>query len=131
VRVIDSTAIVKYFSREPGWEKVKQVLLEGVVTLDLSVKELANALWKKVVRNEMSYEVAQEIIRDMVEGKALRMESQENHLVDAFKIAVEANITVYDALFIALAKKKELELVTCDAAQAEAARKLGAKVLML
>jgi len=38
---------------------------------------------------------------------------------------------VYDALFIALAKKKELELVTCDAAQAEAARKLGAKVLML
>jgi len=131
VRVIDSTAIVKYFSREPGWEKVKQVLLEGVVTLDLSVKELANALWKKVVRNEMSYEVAQEIIRDMVEGKALRMESQENYLVDAFKIAVEANITVYDALFIALAKKKELELVTCDAAQAEAARKLGAKVLML
>jgi len=131
VRVIDSTAIVKYFSREPGWEKVKQVLLEGVVTLDLSVKELANALWKKVVRNEMSYEVAQEIIRDMVEGKALRMESQENHLVDAFKIAVEANITVYDALFIALAKKKELELVTCDAAQAEAARKLGVKVLML
>uniref|UniRef100_A0A7C4BBR9 Ribonuclease VapC n=1 Tax=Thermofilum pendens TaxID=2269 RepID=A0A7C4BBR9_THEPE len=131
MRVIDSTAIVKYFSREPGWEKVKQVLLEGVVTLDLSVKELANALWKKVVRNEMSYEVAQEIIRDMVEGKALRMESQENHLVDAFKIAVEANITVYDALFIALAKKKELELVTCDAAQAEAARKLGVKVLML
>lgn len=131
MRVIDSTAIVKYFSREPGWEKVKQVLLEGVVTLDLSVKELANALWKKVVRNEMSYEVAQEIIRDMVEGKALRMESQENYLVDAFKIAVEANITVYDALFIALAKKKELELVTCDAAQAEAARKLGVKVLML
>ena len=131
MRVIDSTAIVKYFSREPGWEKVKQVLLEGVVTLDLSVKELANALWKKVVRNEMSYEVAQEIIRDMVEGKALRMESQENHLVDAFKIAVEANITVYDALFIALAKKKELELVTCDAAQAKAARKLGVKVLML
>ncbi len=131
MRVIDSTAIVKYFSREPGWEKVKQVLLEGVVTLDLSVKELANALWKKVVRNEMSYEVAQEIIRDMVEGKALRMESQENYLVDAFKIAVEANITVYDALFIALAKKKELELVACDAAQAEAARKLGAKVLML
>ena len=131
MRVIDSTAIVKYFSREPGWEKVKQVLLEGVVTLDLSVKELANALWKKVVRNEMSYEVAQEIIRDMVEGKALRMESQENYLVDAFKIAVEANITVYDALFIALAKKKELELVACDAAQAEAARKLGVKVLML
>ena len=50
--------IVKYFSREPGWEKAKQVLLEGVVTLNLSAKELANALWKKVVRNEMSYEVA-------------------------------------------------------------------------
>ena len=58
MRAIDSSVIVKYFSREPGWEKAKQVLLEGVVTLNLSAKELANALWKKVVRNEMSYEVA-------------------------------------------------------------------------
>jgi len=131
VRVIDSSALVKYFSREPGWERVEQVMLEGVLTLDLSAKEIANALWKKVTRNEMSYEVAMEIVRDIVENKALRMESQESYLMDAFKIAVEAKVTVYDALFVALAKKKGLELVTCDAMQAEAAKRMNVKVLLL
>ncbi|AJB41872.1 PilT protein domain protein [Thermofilum adornatum 1505] len=131
MRVIDSSALVKYFSREPGWERVEQVMLEGVLTLDLSAKEIANALWKKVTRNEMSYEVAMEIVRDIVENKALRMESQESYLMDAFKIAVEAKVTVYDALFVALAKKKGLELVTCDAMQAEVAKSMNVKVLLL
>jgi predicted nucleic acid-binding protein len=44
---------------------------------------------------------------------------------------VEAKVTVYDALFIALAKKKGLELVTCDATQAEAAKRMDVKVLLL
>jgi predicted nucleic acid-binding protein len=131
VRVIDSSALVKYFSREPGWERVEQVMLEGVVTLDLSAKEITNALWKKVTRNEMSYEVAMEVVRDIVENKALRMEPQENYLIDAFKIAVEAKVTVHDALFVALAKKKGLELVTSDAMQAEVAKRMDVKVLLL
>jgi predicted nucleic acid-binding protein len=131
VRVIDSSALVKYFSREPGWERVKLVMLEGILTLDLSTKELANALWKKVMRNQMSYDTAREIIKDIVESEVLRVESQENYLLDALEMAVKANITIYDALFIALAKKKNLELVTCDSAQAEAAKMLGVKVLTL
>jgi predicted nucleic acid-binding protein len=131
VRVIDSSALVKYFSRVPGWERVKLVMLEGILTLDLSTKELANALWKKVMRNQMSHDTAREIIKDIVESKALRVESQENYLLDALEMAVKANITIYDALFIALAKKKNLELVTCDSTQAEAAEMLGVKVLTL
>ena len=86
---------------------------------------------KKVARNEMSYEVAVEVVRDIVENRALRMEPQESYLTDAFKIAVEAKVTVYDALFIALAKKKGLELVTCDAMQAEVAKRMDVKVLLL
>jgi predicted nucleic acid-binding protein len=72
-----------------------------------------------------------EVVRDIVENKALRMESQESYLTDAFKIAVEAKVTVYDALFVALAKRKGLELVTCDATQAEAAKRMDVKVLLL
>jgi predicted nucleic acid-binding protein len=44
VKVIDSSALIKYFSREEGWERVREVMLEGVVTLDLAIKELSNAL---------------------------------------------------------------------------------------
>jgi len=81
VRVIDSLALVKYFSRESGWEEVERIMLEGVVTLDLAVKELANALRKKVSGNEMSFEIAARIIRDIVKGKPFPVEPQEPYLV--------------------------------------------------
>jgi predicted nucleic acid-binding protein len=131
VRVIDSSALVKYFSREVGWEKVGEVMFEGVVTLDLAIKELSNALWKKVLRNEMNYETAARIIRDIVEGKPFPIEPQERYLLNAFEIAVKGNATVYDALFIAMAREKGLELVTCDEKQAEIAEKLGLKVVLV
>ncbi|MEM3078142.1 MAG: hypothetical protein QXR38_01440 [Nitrososphaerales archaeon] len=47
MRVIDSSALVKFFSREEGWDRVEEVILEGVMSFDLSIKEVVNALWKK------------------------------------------------------------------------------------
>ena len=131
MRVIDSSALVKYFSREADWRAVERVLLEGVLTMDLAVKEVASALRKKVLRGEMSYEVAVEIIKDIVEGRPFPVEPQGPYLVDAFEIAVRNNTTVYDALFIAMARRKGLELVTCDEWQAEIARKLGLKTILI
>jgi len=131
VRVIDSSALVKYFFRESGWEEVERIMLEGVVTLDLAVKELANALRKKVSGNEMSFEIAARIIRDVVEGKPFPVEPQEPYLVEAFEMALRNDMTVYDALFVAMAKRKGLELVTCDEKQAKAARREGVKAVLL
>jgi predicted nucleic acid-binding protein len=108
-----------------------QIFLTGVVTLDLAIKELSNALWKKVLRNEMNYETAARIIRDIVEGKPFPIEPQERYFLNAFEIAVKGNATVYDALFIAMARGKNLELVTCDEKQAEIAEKLGLKVVLV
>jgi len=34
VRVIDSSTLVKYFSHEAGWEKAREIILEGALTLD-------------------------------------------------------------------------------------------------
>lgn len=131
MKLIDSSALVKYLSREEGWEKVEEVMLEGVITTDLAIKELANALWRKVLRGEMSCKTAMRIVRDIVEFKPFPIETQERYLLDAFEIAVKNNITVYDALFMAIAKEKDLELVTCDDKQAEIAEKLGLKVVLV
>ena len=51
MRVTDSSTIVKFFSQEPGWENLREYLYEPI-TIELSVKELGNALWKKVNRGE-------------------------------------------------------------------------------
>ncbi len=54
MRVADSSAIVKYYVREPGWERAREIMKEGVVTLNFAIIEIANALWRKIMRNEMS-----------------------------------------------------------------------------
>lgn len=130
MKVIDSSTLVKYLSREAGWEKTREIILEGVITLDLAIKEIINALWKKVSRNEMSFELALKIVKDLVEGKPFPIESQEQYLVEAFEISIKNKITIYDALFITFAKKRGLELITSDMKQADVARELGIKVVV-
>lgn len=131
MKVIDSSSLIKFFSREEGWEKVVEVMREGVVTLDLAVKEVANALWKKVLRNEISYNIAQAIIRDLAEEKAIPLISQDKLLVQALALAVNEKITVYDALFIVAAKELGAELVTSDKKQMEVAVRSGVKTILV
>ena len=122
MRVIDSSSLVKFFSKEEGWEKVAQTIEEGVITLDLSIKEVANALWKKILIGEMNEDLAIKILYDLLKSEAIIIVNQDDYLVEAFKIANRNKITIYDSLFIALAKSKNLELVTSDKKQYEIAK---------
>ena len=109
---------------------------EGGINIDEEVKKFLEELaWRikirKFVSSGMSYEIAVRIIRDLVESKPFPVESQEHYLVEAFEIALRNNITVYDALFVAMAKRKNLELATCDEEQAETAGKEGLRATLL
>lgn len=131
MRAIDSSSLAKFFSREEGWDKVKDVMLEGVVTLDLAIKEVASVLWKKVLRNEISRRTAETILKNLAEEKAIPIINQEKFITKAFTLAVNEKITVYDALFIIAAKELNMELVTGDREQAEAAARSGIKVIFI
>ncbi len=131
MRVIDSSVLVKYFSREEGWERARKYVVEGAITLDLAVKELSNALWKKVLRNEIDPELAIEIIEDIIREKPLIIEEETKYLVEALQYSIKYKITIYDALFIVLAKNKNLELVTADKKQAEVAEETGIKTVLV
>ena len=124
---IDSSVLVMYFSKEEGWEEAEKVIEQGVVTLELAVKEVANSLWKKVLREEMAEEDAIRIILDLASGDIIRIEDQGKYLEEAFDIAAKKRITIYDALFISLAKSRKLELVTCDRRQGRVAEEEGVK----
>jgi len=73
------------------------------------------------------YETVVKIIKDLSENRPFPLESEEQYLSDAFEIAVNNRITIYDALFIAVAKRRNLELVTSDEKQADIAERLGVK----
>ncbi len=124
MKVIDSSILVMYFSKEPGWESAERILLDEIVTLDLAVKEVANALWKKVIRGEMSLENAVSIVEDLASG-VIPLYRQEQFLSEALRIAARNHITVYDSLFIVLARDLEAVLVTLDKRQAEVANREG------
>jgi predicted nucleic acid-binding protein len=131
VRVIDSSSLVKFFSKEEGWEKVAQIIKEGVITLDLSIKEVANALWKKIIIGEMNEDLAIKILYDLLKSEAIIIVNQDEYLIEAFKIANRNKITIYDSLFIALAKSKNRELVTSDKKQYEIAKNEGVNSLFV
>ncbi|MEM2008783.1 MAG: type II toxin-antitoxin system VapC family toxin [Ignisphaera sp.] len=131
MRVIDSSSLAKFFSREEGWDKVKELMIEGVVILDLGIKEVVNTLWKKVLKNEMSYGIAQTIIKDLTEEKAIPIINQEKFIAQAFALAVNEKITVYDALFIVAAKELKIELITSDRKQMDVALRNGVKVVFI
>mgnify|MGYP001626454639 CR=1 FL=1 len=131
MRVIDSSALIKYFTRESNWDKVKELMSEGVISLDLAIKELANALWKKILRKEIDLGIAVEILKDLIENKPILIEHQENYLIEALDIAIKHRITIYDALFIVLAKKKSMELITSDETQARVAQTNGVRVIIV
>jgi predicted nucleic acid-binding protein len=131
VRVIDSSSLIKFFSREEGWEKVAEVMREGVVTLDLAVKEVANALWRKISSNEVSHQATQAKIRDPAEEEAIPLISQNKLVAQALILAVNAKIAVYDALFLIAAKELKTELVTSDKKQVEAAVRNGVKAILI
>jgi len=135
VIVIDASALAKYVLAEEGWEEVKALLAEGAVSVDHVVKEVANALWRKARVLKLEDEgVARRRLRllsRLIEGGVVKLVSELDYVDRAFEIALEHGVTVYDALYIALALEEGLPLVTCDERQYKASRSLGVEALLI
>jgi predicted nucleic acid-binding protein len=129
VKVIDSSALIKYIAKEEGWEKVEEHLKEGCTTLDLVMKETANALVKKVLKKEASIETAKAIIDQL--PRILKIMPQKEHFPKALEIAVKHKLTIYDALFIALSASADTPLLTSDRKQAKASEDYGVTTTLI
>jgi predicted nucleic acid-binding protein len=79
-RVIDSSTLAKFPLKESGWERVKGILTGKPYTLDLAVKEVANAIWRRVtLMGDVSLEKAPVILGDLLKLK--RVASGLNHKI--------------------------------------------------
>jgi predicted nucleic acid-binding protein len=72
------------------------------------------------MRKEISLEETKDMFEAMKEilNKAVIIENEMDYIDEAFEISIRRNITIYDSLYIKLAKKK-LELLTADGIQAQ------------
>jgi len=79
----------------------------------------------------MNEDLAIKILYDLLKSEAIIIVNQDDYLIEAFKIANRNKITIYDSLFIALAKSKNLDLVTSDKRQYEIAKNEGVNALLV
>ena len=117
--VIDTSALVKYVITEEYSDLVRHIvsLHEAsemqLIAPDFLYVECANVLWKNTLRTgDPSGDVIAAL--NNLRGINIRLVPQEDLLEDALRLALNMNITVYDALYCALAQRENAELITED-----------------
>lgn len=120
MKVVDASIISAFILKEPDWEELANIVSKAT-TIDHAMKETLNAIWKAYEKGYISREDAE------TKGKALiRLFDSNLEVIDeaqviqeAFKIALSKNTTIYDSLYIALAKLTSTKLYTLDKKQAQ------------
>ncbi len=134
--VIDASSVTKYVLKEENWKEVKDYLLyNDVISIDLMLKEVLNAIWKhctilKTISLEIAY-AKKNILMKMITEEIIKIEAQDKYLDLAFNLAMKNRITIYDALYIAQAIEKQTELLTSNEKQAKIAEKHGIHTIFI
>ena len=90
----------------------KAVNLDYCAVSSLTEYELGNVLWKEAKTKDIDFNAAAQIFSEALsEMKKISI----NGAGEALKIAVERNLTFYDASYVCIAEKEGLKLVTEDA----------------
>ena len=121
--VIDASTLAKFILKEDGWEEVAEHLRAGTQSVDHVVKEVANAIWKRYRQGQASREESEIMLSALKEihERAVKIEGELTYMDEAIRIAFNREITIYDSLYIAMAKEKEVKLLTSDRTQSSAA----------
>ncbi len=120
--VVDASVAIKLFLVEPLSERA-DALFDRLVSSpparfyvpDLLFVECASILWKYVRHFRYSAEAACQDLSDLLH-LPFRVASTANLVENALELAVAHDITVYDAVYVALGKRLSLPVVTADEA---------------
>lgn len=118
--VVDASVGIKLFLEEEGTEQATR-LFQGLAqnpssrfyVPDLFFVECANILWKYARRFDYPAENAHQDLVDL-RALALRSVSTADLVSPGLELALEYEITAYDACYVALAKGTNLPLITAD-----------------
>ncbi len=115
--VIDASVAAKWIKPEVHSQYAAQAL-QGSYTLfapDLLWPAVGNILWKSVQRHEIATAEAHEGLRVLLRYP-IAIVPGHSLITTALDIALRYQQTVYDALYVALATRRECQLVTADRA---------------
>lgn len=117
--IIDASVLIKFFVPEVLSSKAEQLLAsveDGSVKLfapDLIYAEAGNILWKKHRLKELTQsEVGK--ITDLIISIPMNVEPLKALFPLAVDIAIAYQVTVYDAVYLSMARVYETEMITAD-----------------
>lgn len=122
--VIDANVCLKWFIEEPRSSAARKILNKGAsfIAPDIVIPDICNVVWKKVKNQEVT----------SVQGQAIvtNVSMIFDHIVPsselaqrAFGLALQCHHPVYDCLYLALAERESITLVTDDAKLVSVAKK--------
>jgi predicted nucleic acid-binding protein len=117
--VIDASVVIKAYVPEIMSDKAEEILTrvaDGELVLlapDLLYPETGNILWKKRRLHELTLAEVDEIV-DAISALPIKVEASRPVMPLAVTIAMHSGITVYDAMYVAVARIYETSMITAD-----------------
>lgn len=115
VFVVDASVVIKWFVPEIHSDLARRLLATAhqFLSPDLLFPEVGNVIWKKVRRGELTVDEGQRLAAD-ISSIAVETVPTRGLMIDAHAVAVTTGLTVYDAMYLALAVRLKTELITAD-----------------
>jgi predicted nucleic acid-binding protein len=130
--IVDASVAVKWVVEEPGSGSARDLVANGPPLLapDLVLLEVGNALRKKLMRGLIGRAQANDGASGVERAFADLAATRPLSAV-AVKLALELGYPVYDCVYLALAARESVPLVTADDRLFEAARRARIEARML
>lgn len=122
--VIDANVGLKWFIEEPRSHAARKFFQQGnsFIAPDIFIPEICNVVWKKVKIHDISLEQGQAIVTNVPMVLDYLVPSSEV-TKRAFDLAVQFNHPLYDCLYLALAERESITLITDDGKLVKVAKK--------
>ena len=125
--IVDASVAVKWFVAEEGSGRARVLLSnqDDLVAPDLIALEVGNAMWKKFRRGLMT-EVQVAAASRRLPSLFSRLASLLELAPRACALATTLDHPIYDCLYLALAEREQLAIVTADDRMLALAERFGA-----
>ena len=129
--VYDASVVVALFIDHPWSGATRQILMQDqdARAPAFILVESANALWTNVRRQTISSDRAVLALRLM--PWTIRLEPDASLIESALQIALRVDHPVYDCLYLALAERETLPLITADRKLASISQKRQVQTTLL
>lgn len=130
--IIDASTLSAFLLEEGDQQKTRELLIQGVCATELVITESCNAILTSVRRRRINEEQAENaftVLFSFIDANIKIFKQSESLLREAYQNARENGSTIYDSVYIALAKQLGGSLCSQDLKQIEIAKKSGVKVI--